>query len=263
MDNGWTVRGWSAASPVARLLRHAVVMHASRRASDMTTVSASWSGRVRSVRASEPLAGRRRLRTEQAAHLFRSAGEWPGGLFMRHALTLGWFAICLSCGIGAVGCSRDSCFPETIGHDYRVRVVERWDSESRFPGWAARTSWCPTGLEVQPGSTFVVRINDANTTSETCFCGRGPVLQSPEGWTWTADESASHCGANFYYLLGNAAGATCTSSISIDIGASRVPTGPAEAGKAPTASMDLVYSPIDPDTCGACSDSYVVEIESL
>jgi hypothetical protein len=161
-------------------------------------------------------------------------------------------------------CSKDPCFPGSKGKQYRIDIVELWDSNSQFPGGQS-TSPCPLDFDLKSGSSFVVQVDGFNPDATSCSCGMGPAIQAPDGWTWEGVWTAT-CGGNFFQLRSNAQSGACSGAVRISIQASRILTGSAVPGQPPVAVLSRGFDESAP-TCGlsggACSDRFVVEIVEL
>jgi len=159
----------------------------------------------------------------------------------------------------------DPCFPNSKGKRYRISIVERWDSSSRFPGGPAASSACPAGLDLGPGVSFVVQVDGFTAGAPGCSCGRGSVVQSPDGWAW-AGSMAAECGGSFFELKTNVTNGTCSGIADIAIDASKVPTSVEIVGQRPTASLQRYFQDLTGGcglSLGPCFDSFVIEIEQL
>jgi hypothetical protein len=178
------------------------------------------------------------------------------------------------CAIGLVLClavlpsclKADPCFPNSKGKQYRVSIVERWDSSSRFPGGQPASFACPDGLDLRPGVSFVVQVDVFSASAPGCSCGSGSVVQSPDGWAWAGSMDAE-CGGSFFELKTNVTNGTCSGISDVAIEASKVPTGAEVPGQRPVAYLSRSFQDGTGD-CGpisarACADSFVIEIEQL
>jgi hypothetical protein len=162
----------------------------------------------------------------------------------------------------SLACSKEPCFPDSEGKEYRITVIERWDSNSRFPGGSPGT--CPVGLDLESGSSLLVRVDRFNRGGTSCHCGMGSAIEAPDGWTWEGAEPA-YCGANFFQLNTHGQNGACTGEVHISVHAPHVPTGVAVPGQ-PVAYLKRNFQE-DTASCftsgGFCSDRFVVEIEEL
>jgi hypothetical protein len=162
-------------------------------------------------------------------------------------------------------CSKDPCFPESKGKQYQITVVERWDTNSQFPGGPAGTIPCPVDFDLMAGSSFVVQVDGFRAGSPGCSCGEGSPVQAPTGWTWQGTEGTV-CQDNFFALRTAAEKGVCRGDVSVGINAARIPTGAAVPGQPPAAHLERWFQERAP-TCGlrdlTCIDSFVVEIQGL
>jgi hypothetical protein len=191
---------------------------------------------------------------------------------MRHRIVVNVPAFC--CCIALLLCvamlpacwKTDPCFPDSNGRQYRITIVERWDSSSRFPGGSVPSFPCPDGLDLRPGVSFVVRVDGFSGGAPGCLCGTGSVVQSHDGWAW-AGSMAAECGGSFFELKTNVTNETCSGISDVAIDASKVPTGTEVPGQRPVAYLRRNFQESTGD-CGpistrVCTESFVIEIEQL
>lgn len=176
-------------------------------------------------------------------------------------------AIAAVCGMFGGGCSPEPCFGSSVGKQYRVTVVERWDENSRFSGGHYSPFPCPDDFDLSPGSSFVVSVDHFNMEASTCSCGSGNVTEGPAGWSWTESTEVGPCKGSFFQGGGLATRDACRGRLKIDIEAKALPSGSSIEGQAPLAwaqrGFEVVYDAGGTTTCPvapSCGDRFVVEI---
>jgi hypothetical protein len=180
------------------------------------------------------------------------------------ALRAASVAVCAALGLA---CTPEPCFPSSVGKQYRVSIVERWNESSRFAGGHYAPFPCPADFDLSPARSFVVNIDHFNIEATICSCGSGTVTQGPEGWSWTEANEVGACQGSFFQGGGRATNDTCQGRIRIEIEAKQIPTGSSIEGQAPVAwaqrSFIADYDPAGTSTCPvklSCSERFVVEI---
>jgi len=184
---------------------------------------------------------------------------------MTCGFVLRWFIGLLACLALVAACSKDPCFPGSKGKQYRITIVERWDENSRFPGGSSSFSGCPGDLDLIPGTSFVIQIDSFSVEAQGCSCGKGPVVQAPDGWTWK-EMGAVACGGNFFALSADGQKGACSAMVRVSVDTSRIPTGDEVPGEPPVAHLERIFQS-NATTCDpvptVCADSFVVEIAQL
>jgi len=184
---------------------------------------------------------------------------------MAPSFTPRWVVGLLACLPLVATCSKDPCFPGSKGKQYRIHIVELWDAGSRFPGGTQARADCPVDFDLKPGTDFTIMVDGFSIEAPGCSCGKGPVVEAPDAWTWQG-VWASACLSNFYQLRAEARQGTCSGEVMISIEASRLPTGDALPGQPPVAYLRRRFQQ-NGSTCGpgriTCTDQFVVEIVEL
>jgi hypothetical protein len=180
--------------------------------------------------------------------------------------------ICFACAPILLACSdKEPCFPGSMGKEYRINIVELWNANSQYPGGDAYASTCPSGFDLAAGSSIVLRIDDFVENDGKCLYGEGRIVEPPVGWAWEAVSRKASQGTGFYNTVIRAENSVCLGSVTLQIMASKVPTGAAVPGKAPPATAMRQFYPTAPadqhTSCTVqdwpCADHFVVEIEEL
>jgi len=185
---------------------------------------------------------------------------------MAPSFTPRWVVGLLACLPLVATCSKDPCFPGSKGKQYRIHIVELWDASSRFPGGTQAKADCPADFDLKPGTDFTIEISGFNIEAPSCSCGKGPVVEAPEGWTWLGVWPTA-CWGNFFQGRTEGRQGSCSGIVMLSIQASRVPTGDAVPGQSPVAHLQRSFQANGGTTCGLgspiCTDQFVVEIVEL
>lgn len=173
---------------------------------------------------------------------------------------------CASIVFTLPSCSDDACFPESKGKSYRVRIVEPWDSNSRFADSRQSDNPCPPQFDLISGSTFDFRVDAFGSGEMGCAPGKGSILASPNGWSWTDSDKYYPPDANgLFEEVVNAETDGCKGRTSLTIHVRNLPPGAAVPGEKPSAYL---YRGFRADGCSAvfgsgCADYFVIELEEL